>query len=87
MSYIISRINGEFTFKSLSKNTSKDFADNLIRYLNFIYPLFEKAKEKSDFEFICTLLHVRGIQESLDTFENTITIFDSINQISKHRQV
>jgi len=74
--------NGEFYLLKKPKGWDSEYADNLINYLNLISPLFNKAKEKSEFEFACTFIAFRGLQEpGWDPFENTIDIFEKIGSI------
>ncbi len=73
---------GVFEFHKQPKNWNSDYSQNLIRYLNLIYPLFSKAKDSSDFEFISTLIAFRGLQDpGWDPFDNTIDIFESIGSL------
>jgi hypothetical protein len=74
--------NGEFHFKIKTKGWNSDYAVSLIKYLNLLHPAFSKAKNRSDFEFITTLLGFRGMQDAgWDPFENTITIFNNISTL------
>lgn len=73
---------GEFYLSGSTKNMDSCYAENLIKYTNLIYPIFKKAKEIAEYEFISSLLAIRGLQgPGWDTFENTIKIFDSISPL------
>ena len=57
--------------------------DSLLKYLNCLDPLFEKAKTTSEFEFICALLRVEGIKSAgWDPWENTVDVFDNIYRLA-----
>lgn len=85
---IIQNANGKFRFYKTPKNWNTDYATNLIRYLNLINPLFDKAKKKSQFEFISTLIAFRGLEDpGWDPFENTIEIFESIGKLKVKGEV
>ena len=56
--------------------------ESLLKYLNCLDPLFEKAKTTSEFEFMCTLLRVEGIKSAgWDPWENTVDVFDNIYRL------
>lgn len=76
------RDTGEFYLPKKPKTWDKEYAESFIKYLNLIFPVFKQAKEKSEFEFICTLIAFRGLQDpGWDPFENTIEIFEKINSV------
>jgi hypothetical protein len=59
------------------------YKESILKYLNSLDPLFEKAKVTSEFEFICTLLRVEGIKSAgWDPWENTIDVFDNIYRLA-----
>lgn len=65
--------------------------ESLLKYLNCLDPLFEKAKDVSEFEFICTLTRVEGIKSAgWDPWENTVDVFDNIyklaNRVRNHKK-
>ena len=65
------------------KNWNPIHYDSLLRYLNCLDPLFEKAKDISEFEFICTLVRVEGIKSAgWDPWENTVDVFDNIYKLA-----
>ncbi len=73
---------GEFELIGSTKNWDSCYAENLTKFINLIYPLFVKAKQTSEFEFISSLIAVRGLQgPGWNTFDNTIQIFDSITPL------
>lgn len=77
----LQRINiGDYKLESKSNRLNSIYADRLIFYLNSLDPLFSKAKEVNEFEFVFTLLNDPGhlSDPGYDTFENTIQIFDSV---------
>lgn len=54
----------------------------IIIYINSIYKLFQKAKEVCEFEFIFTLLRIRGMSGAgWDPFETSDDIFNSISEL------
>jgi hypothetical protein len=56
----------------------------LLNYINSFSPLFDKAKIKSEFEFILTLLRFRGLQDpGWDPWENTIKTFNNLMRLLK----
>jgi hypothetical protein len=70
---------GEFEFTKISKNWDFDYGNSLIKYLNCINTLFNRAKEVSEFDFILTILGVRGLRDpGCEPFANTIDIFNLI---------
>lgn len=69
--------NGIFRPYDIPSSMNKDYIEAVAKYLNCLDPLFEKSQEKSDFEFILTLLRIRGIQSSReDPYENSVLTFD-----------
>jgi hypothetical protein len=58
------------------------YQEHFLKYLNLIEPIFNKAKEKSEFEFICTLVKVQGYKDAgWDPFENLEQINKSFQKI------
>lgn len=58
------------------------YVEALPRYINYLYPLFERAKNQSEFEFIHSLLRVKGIGDLIyDPFETTKSAIRGITQI------
>lgn len=56
--------------------------DSLIEYLNYLTPIFDKAKSVCEFEFIFTLLRIRGMQgPGWDPYETTEEVFKYITKI------
>lgn len=75
---------GEWEFKTLPKDFNPIYKDSLLSYINSFSSLFDKAKVKSEFEFILTLLRFRGLQDpGWDPWENTIKTFDSLMRLLK----
>lgn len=75
---------GKLVATNLPYGWNKIYGDAVVRYLNYLEPLFEKAKEKSEFQFILTLFRFRGIQPTRwDSYENSLEIFDEIMKIKE----
>ncbi len=71
--------NGIFKFTKIPKNYNQIYAQALVKFLNSFDPIFEKARDKSEFDFILTLLNIKGIQPvNLDPFETTQDIVKTI---------
>lgn len=74
--------NGKWTAHNIPKGTNPVYAQALVDYFNALDPLFLKAQEQSDFEFICTLINVQGVQDAgWDAFETTQDIFETFNRL------
>ena len=77
-------INGTWKGKNIPKKFNLIYTQSLIKYFNCLDPLFTKAQSKSDFEFILTLLSIRGHQDAgWDSFETTQDIFNVIHKLKK----
>lgn len=75
---------GKFIEKDFPKSFNKEYTSSLIKYLNCLDPLFRKAQEKSEFQFILSLLRFRGIMPSAhDPYENSLKTVDSIMDLQK----
>lgn len=73
---------GKWAAKDIPKNFNLIYAKSLVSYFNSLDPLFVKAKEKSDFEFILTLLNTQGTRDvGWDSFETTQDIFETFNRL------
>ncbi len=73
---------GQYEILSKSKSTSDDYSKLLVIYLNRIKPLFDLAKGSNEFEYACTLIAYKSLQEpGWEPFDNTIEIFDSMNKL------
>lgn len=80
MSFV--RHNGVWTSTEPLPNNSPGYWEGLLDALNDMDPLFFKAQETSDFEFICTLLRFKGMQDAgWDTLETIEYLFDSYTKI------
>lgn len=76
--------NGRLMSDKLPRGWNKFYRDAIVRYLNYLEPLFEEARKKSEFQFILTLFRFRGIQPSRwDTYENSLEIYDEIMDIKE----
>jgi len=79
---IIQDTDGKFILTGSMKNWDSLYSEKLVEYINLIFPIFDIAKNTSEFEFIFSLLGFRGLQgPGWHTFDNTIQIFDSIESI------
>lgn len=58
------------------------YRDSVIKYLNCLDPLFEKAKNTSEFEFVQVLIRVRSQQDAgWDSWENTLEVFSGMMKL------
>ena len=74
---------GRWTVKE-DKSTHASYRPAAEKYLNTLDPLFSQAKQKCEFEFICTLLRVRGVEgPGWDTFETLQEAHKTFYKISK----
>ncbi len=81
---IIRNESGIWEIRVKTKDPPPIYWNSLEKYLNCLDPLFEKAKNKSEFEFIFTLLRVRGLQSAgWDPWENTIEAIDCLARLKK----
>lgn len=63
----------------VTKEINPTYVDAVYRYTSYIDPLFEKAANTSEFQFILTLIRFRGIQEpESDAYDNSLEVFDAI---------
>lgn len=73
---ILKLIEGRWVVVGGIKCRNQVYGDAIARYINCLQPLFIKAREKSEFDFIHTLIGVRETQpEGWDPWENTIRVF------------
>lgn len=76
--------NGKWVYKKSPRGGSQIYKDLFINYLNALGPLFEKAKNTCEFEFILTLLRVRGLSDpGWDPFESSKQIFKGLSKVEK----
>lgn len=62
------------------------YVKSIEKYLNCLDPLFEKAKQTEEYDFILTLLRVRGLQDAgWDSWENTLSAVKKIYNL--HRRI
>lgn len=81
---IIKNSKGKWDFKNIPKSFNPIYKEALIKYFNTFGPLFEKAKSKSEFEYIITLLRFRGLQDpGWDAWKNTLEAIDGITKLLK----
>ena len=73
--------NNKWNYQKQPKGIAPALRDNLIRYLNSLSVVFEVAKSTSEFEFIFTILRVRGLSgPGWDSFDTTEEIFELISK-------
>jgi len=66
------------------RRENKTYSESLKKYLNCLDPLFEKAKAMEEFDFICTLLRVRSLQDAgWDPWENTLSAGKKLYNLQK----
>ena len=71
--------NNKWHVKDWIFRSNSVYKTSLEKYLNCISPLFEKAQQSDEFDFICTLLRVRGMQDAgWDPWENTLNAFHKL---------
>lgn len=76
--------NGEWHFPTTIKNAHSSYQPALEKYLNALDPFFARAKEKCEFEFIFSLLRVRGLAgPGWDTLRNLAEVYKSFDKINK----
>lgn len=76
--------NGKYQYNVNTRNWNPVFRDSALEYLNCLSPIFDKAKQQSEFEFIFTLLRFRGISEPGNVpFDNTIDIYEEVFSIQE----
>lgn len=64
------------------RSRKPDYIDALSRYLNIFDPLFERAQEADEFEFICSLLAIRGLESAgWDAYQSTLEAVETIVQL------
>ncbi|MDP2692063.1 MAG: hypothetical protein Q8O88_00305, partial [bacterium] len=74
--------NGKWTSSNVPRNCNVVYAQSLVDCLNTFDPLFAKAQEKSDFEFIIALLNIKGAQDpGWDAFDTTQDIFETFSKL------
>lgn len=74
--------NGVWTAHNVPKGTNPTYAQALVDFFNTLDPLFSKAQEISDFEFIFTLLNIQGMQDAgWDPFETLQDIFKTFDKL------
>lgn len=73
---------GTWEYKRKPRITNDVYSKSIIDYLNAFDPLFERAKQTSEFEFILTLLRIRGLQAAgWDPFETTQEALSCISRL------
>lgn len=73
---------GIWKSKDVPQDMNPVFAQSLVDCFNALDPLFSKAQEASDFEFILTLLNIQGMHDpGWDSFETTQDIFDTFQKL------
>lgn len=81
---LVRDIEGKITDKNVPSSWNKDYKEAVIRYLNFLDPLFEKARKTSEWDFVLTLLRFRGIQDAgWDAYENSLEAVEAVMDMEK----
>lgn len=79
------RDDGAWAFQNVSdeeRSRKPDYIDALPRYLNIFDPLFERAQEADEFEFICSLLAIRGLESAgWDAYRSTLEAVEAMVQL------
>jgi hypothetical protein len=64
------------------ENRNPDHDEAAVRYLNGFDPVFAKARETSEFEFIFTLLRVSGLQGAgWDAYDSTLCAIKAAREL------
>ncbi len=75
---------GIWTTKASSIHGDSIYRESLTNYLNRLDELFSRAKTACEFEFILTLLRVKGMADpGWDVYENTQSVFRCISQSTR----
>jgi hypothetical protein len=73
---------GNWKYIKIPRKVVPSLRDNLIRYINLLATIFNSAKKTSEFEFILTLLRIRGLSgPGWDSFETTEEVFKLISKL------
>lgn len=73
--------NGQVFFKKPLKGSNSYYQEAIVKIINTLEPLFDKAKETSEFEFIFTILGIHSLHDAgWDAFETLEDIFESYSQ-------
>jgi hypothetical protein len=74
-----------WAFQKLSddeRSRKPDYMDALPRYLNIFDPLFERAQDENEFEFICSLVAIRGLESAgWDAYHSTLEAVETMVQL------
>lgn len=74
--------NGKWSLDKIPKGTNQVYWQALIDFFNAFEPLFSKAQNISDFEFVCTLLNIQGMESAgWDPYTTTKEIFETFNKL------
>lgn len=70
---------GQWRIEGNTHGMNPAYKQAILRYTACISPVFEAAKEKSEFDFIHTLLGIRGIESAgWDSYESTLNIYKKV---------
>lgn len=76
--------NGQITDQSIPLSWNKVYKESVVHYLNYLDPLFEKARKTSEWDFVLTLLRVRGVQDAgWDPYENSLEVVDAVMDMER----
>ncbi len=73
--------NGKWSATEIPNDFNPVYAKSLVEFLNTLDPLFAKAQEKSDFEFIFALLNIQAQDVSWNAFDTTQDIFETFTKL------
>lgn len=75
---------GKWVYRTVPRGINPAYKDLFLNYLNIFGPLFEKAKNTCEFEFILSLIRPKGVQNpGWDPFASSQYIFRHIGKIQK----
>lgn len=78
------KINEKYEISKYPKNANPFYLNKVAEYLTEFDKAFLRAKETSEFQFILSLLRVRGIENiGEDAYENTVNTFHYISKLLK----
>lgn len=81
---VVKNKDGKWELRNPDRGVNPIYQDSYMSYLNALSPLFEKAQDTCEFEFINTLLRVRELEgPGWDPFENTQRAFECISKLKK----
>lgn len=80
---------GSFYIERIDPHDNDTYQQGLLEATSFLVPLFEKAKEADEYNFLLTLLRVKGVEDAgwdtLDTVRDVYKSHIEIREILIHR--